>query len=334
MNHRASRTRSCALAAAVVAVAMLSLAAGLRSQENLGRGRVAGKVLDERKQPVEGARVVAQCLTALGTKLDARTDHKGGFVIGGMGTGPWRFTAAKAGYREAVLDLDVHQLRANPSIVLILKDVAAAAPVEEEPRKDAEDALDRGNRLLAEERYAEARELLERFLGTHPDAYQVRLQIGQCGLKLGELERAEGDLKALLDEILKRAGSYGQEAALASQALAGLGEAAVKRNDIEAGMAYFRQALEISPASETVAYNVAEILFANQKTDEAIQYYLMAVGIRKDWAKPYNKLGIAYLNKGDYAKALEYLRKSVAVDPDSPAAAEARNIIAAIEKIK
>ncbi|HSA95977.1 MAG TPA: tetratricopeptide repeat protein, partial [Acidobacteriota bacterium] len=80
--------------------------------------------------------------------------------------------------------------------------------------------------------------------------------------------------------------------------------------------------------------DVAEILFANQKTDEAVPYYLMAIGIRKDWSKPYNKLGLAYLNKGDYAKALEYLRKFVAMGPQSQAAAEARNIIAAIEKIK
>jgi predicted Zn-dependent protease len=333
MKSRACRKGLGAVVGAAALAVMLVLPSGLRPQENLGRGRVAGKVVDERDQPVEGARIVAQSLTALGTRLDARTNGKGGFVIGRMGTGPWRFTASKPGFREATLDVDVHQLRANPPIVLILKDVAAAAP-SDDPRKDAEDALARGNRLLAEEKYAEARDILERFLGEHPDAYQVRLQIGQCGLKLGEMERAEGDLKALLGEISKRSGSYDKEAALASQALSSLGEAAVKRNDIGAGMAYFRQALEISPASETVAYNVAEILFANQKADEAIQYYLMAVEIRKDWPKPYHKLGMAYLNKGDYAKALEYLRKFVTMDPQSPAAAEARNIIAAIEKIK
>jgi tetratricopeptide (TPR) repeat protein len=333
-ERRIFRRRLAPLAATVAAVACWVIwAAGLGAQENLGRGRVAGKVLDERKLPVGGALVVAQSLTALGTKLDARTDDKGGFVIGGMGSGPWRFIAAKPGYQDAALDVDVHQLRANPPIVLILKDAGAPA-AGESPRKEAEDALEQGNRLLAEGKYEEAREVLESFLSAHPDAYQVRLQIGQCDLKLEELDKAEGELKTLLDEILKRSGSYDKEAALAAQALAGLGEAAVRRSDSEAGMAFFRQALEISPTNETVAYNVAEILFANQKTDEAIQYYLMAIEIRKDWPKPYNKLGIAYLNKGDYARALEYLRKFVAMDPQSQAASEARNIIAAIEKIK
>ena len=333
MKSRASWKGLGAVVGAVAVAVMLVLPSGLRSQENLGRGRVAGKVVDERDQPVEGALIVAQSLTALGTKLDARTNGKGGFVIGGMGSGPWRFTASKPGFRDAALDVDVHQLRANPTVILVLKDVAAEAPAAG-ARQEAEDALTRGNELLAAERYAEAREVLETFLNDHPEAYQVRLQIGQCGLKLGELDRAEGELKTLLDEILKRSGSYDQEAALATQALAGLGEAAVKRNDIEAGMTFFRQALEVSPTSELVAYNVAEILFANQKTDEAIQYYLMAIRIRKDWPKPYNKLGMAYLNKGDFAKALEYLRKFVAMDPQSQAAAEARNVIAAVEKMK
>jgi tetratricopeptide (TPR) repeat protein len=335
MNTERGPRRRCfgPFVAAVAAVAWFALAAAPGGQENLGTGRVSGKVIDERKQPVEGAQIIAQSLTALSTKLDARTDAKGGFVIGGLGMGPWRFTASKSGYQNAVLDVDVHQLRANPPIVIVLKaaEVAAAA---DGSREAAENVLAQGNTLLAEEKYAEARELLEQFLDGHPDAYQVSLQIGQCGLKLGELDRAEKSFAALLDEILKRSGSYAKEAVLATQALSGLGEAAVKRNDIDAGMTFFRQALEVSPEDEKVAYNVAEIFFGNQKTDEAIQYYLMAIQIRKGWPKPYDRLGLAYLNKGDYVKALEYLRTFVAMDPESPAAAEARTIIAAIERIK
>jgi tetratricopeptide (TPR) repeat protein len=322
-----------AAGAGIAVVVMLALPARLGAQENLGRGRISGKVIDEKGRPVEGAQIVAQSLTALTTQLDTRTDGKGSFVIGGMGTGPWRFTASKSGYLDAAQDIDVHQLRANPPIVLVLKDIAAAVP-EDDRQREAADVLNRGNQLLSAGRYAEAREQLDMFLSDHPKAYRVRLQIGLCWLKEGELDKAEAELKILLDTIMKESGSYDQDADLAAQALAGLGEAAVKRNDIETGMTYFRQALGISPTSEIAAFNVAEILFANQKTDEAIQYYLMAIQIKKDWPKPYNKLGMAYLNKGDYAKALEYLRQFVAMDPQSQAAAEARNIIAAIEKIK
>lgn len=327
------RALSVASAVGLAVLATLAAAADPRAQDNLGRGRVTGKVMDESKRPLEGVRVIAQSLTAQGTNLEARTDGKGGFVIGGLGTGPWRLTASQAGFLDAAQEVDVHQLRPNPPVVLVLKGIAVAAPADE-TRKAAEDVLARGNELLAAERYAEAREQLENFLRANPEAYPVRLQIGQCGLKLGDLDRAEADLKILLDTILEKAGSYDQEAPLAAQALAGLGEAAVKRDDIETGMTFFRQALDIFPKNELLAYNVAEILFANQKTDEAILYYLLAIRIRTDWPKPYHKLGMAYLNKGDFPKALEYLHKFVTMDPQSQAAAEARNIIAAIEKMK
>lgn len=336
MTHAYRRFRRGRLAGLLGGLALLvfwSGPAGLRAQENLGRGRVSGKVVDASNRPVAGALVVAQSLTALGTKLEAKTDAKGAFVVGGLGTGLWRFSAGKSGFVEAAQDVDVHQLRPNPPLVLVLKEPAGAAPADD-ARRAIEDDLARGNALLAAERYEEARELLVGFLKDHPDAYRVRLQIGLCSLKLGDLDWAETDLKAFLDTVLEKSGSYDKEGPLAAQALAGLGEAAVKRGDVEAGMARFREALAVPPASELVAYNIAEILFANQRTDEAIRHYLMAVEIKKDWPRPYHKLGMAFLNKGDYPKALEYLRKFVALDPESPAAAEARNVIAAVEKMK
>jgi Tfp pilus assembly protein PilF len=332
-RHRAYPPGPAIVAAGFAAVVMLAIAAGLGAQENLGRGRVTGNVLDENKRPLEGVRIIAQSLTALTTKLEARTDGKGGFVVGGLGTGLWRFSAVMSGCQDVFQDVDVRQLRPNPPVVLVLKPIPAAVP-KDEAGKGTLDVLARGNELLAADKYPEARELLETFLSGHPEAYQIRLQIGLCWLKENEPEKAEAELKTLLDHILKVSGSFDKDAALASQTLAGLGEAAVRRNDIETGMTHFRRALDLSPASEILAYNVAESLFSNQRTDEAIPYYLMAIQIKKDWPRPYQKLGMAYLNKGDFVKALEYLRLFVAMDPASPAAAEARQTIAAIEKIK
>ena len=145
MNTERRPRRKCfgPLVAAVAAVAWFALPAAPGGQENLGRGRVSGKIIDERKQPVEGAQIIAQCLTAMRTKLDARTDAKGGFIIGGLGTGPWRFTARKSGYQDAALDVDVHQLRANPPLVIVLKDAAVAAAADGS-REAAENALTKG----------------------------------------------------------------------------------------------------------------------------------------------------------------------------------------------
>ncbi len=321
-----------ALRIGVVVILLIVSPHGLNAQENLGKGRITGKVVDAEKRPLEGVLIVAQSLTALNTKLDAKTDRKGYFAIAGLGTGMWRISASKSGFMDAYQDIDVHQLRPNPPVVLVLKDSAASSEAISE--NVTSDSLNKGNQLLAEEKYEEARIIFEKFLSQSPESYQIRLQIGMCWLKQGDLDKAEAELKLVLDKVLQTSGSYEKAAALSMQALAGLGEAAIKRNDIVAGQKFFRQALEVSPTNEVLAYNMAEILFSNQKTDEAIQYYLLAIQIKKEWPKPYYKLGMAYLNKGDFAKALEYLRQFIALDSQSPAAAEARNIIVAVEKMK
>jgi len=331
MKHPALRKSLIAVGAGIAAALGLFLASGLGAQDNLGHGRVSGQVVDAKKQPLAGVQIVAQSLTTLTTQLNTQTDKKGYFVVGGMGTGTWRFTASKSGYRAAVLDVDVRQLRSNPPVLLALEEIGAAV-LEDGTAKDPGAALARANQLLVEEKYEEARTLLERYLSDHPDAYQVRLQIGMCWLKQGAADKAETELRLLLDNVLQKSGSYDKDPALSEAALAGLGEAAVVRGDLETGMKHFSQALEISPTNELLAYNVGEILFSNQKIDEAIQYYLLAVRLKKDWPKPYHKLGLAYLNKGDFPKALEYLRLFVGLDPQSPAANEARKIIDAIEK--
>jgi len=333
MNRHFGNESPVAWMTAALAALLIACPPAVGAPENLGRGRVPGKVVDENKVPLAGVQIMAQSLTSLSTKLEAKTDSKGGFVVGGMGTGMWRFTASKEGFQTAVQDVDVHQLRANPLVVLVLRSFAAAA-AEDTMQKEAGDALERGNQLLLAEKYAEARVLLEKFRSDHPEAYPVGLQIGMCWLKEGELDQAEAELKLLLENVVKKSGSYDQEAPLAMQALSGLGEAALKRGDNETGMKYFRHALLVSPTSEILAYNVAEILFANQKADEAVPYYLQAIQIKKEWPKPYRKLGLAYLNKGDMPKALEYLRQFVALDPESAEAAEARATIAALEKMK
>ena len=99
----------------------------------------------------------------------------------------------------------------------------------------------------------------------------------------------------------------------------------------EAGCEIIRVAV---PDDEAAAYNVGEILFSNQKTDEAIRYFELAAKIRKDWPKPYHKLGFVYLNKGDYAKSLENFKAFIALDPGNPEVPNVKNVMEAIEKMK
>ena len=317
----------------VSALLLIFLASGspLAAQENLGRGRVTGIVVDEKGNPVEGALIVAESLQGK-AKLEGSSDKKGHFAIAGFGTGGWRITASKDGYVKSFVEMGVSQLKANPPLSLTLKKVTGLAAFFQD--KASTDLFDKGNQLIEEGKYDEAIKVFEEFLAKYPEIYQTYLNIGSCYLKKGDLEKAALEFQLVLDKTLQMHGSYNRDVATSIRALSGLGEIALRKGDFESAQKYFTQALEVSPQDEVAAHNVGEIFFSNQKVDDAIKYFELAIQIKKDWSKPYYRLGIVYLNKGDFAKSLECLNKFIQMDPENPDVPQAKNMIEAIEKIK
>ncbi len=331
MINARSRTNPVLVLAAFVLVAMSGALSISGSQANLGRGRINGEVVDESSEPIAGAKIVAAFVKGT-TTLDGVSDKTGRFAIAGLGTGLWRVTAAKEGYVESFVEMDVSQLKPNPPITLILKRIRDLQGLR--PGTSGIEIIDRGNALIQEKKYDEAIAAFKEFQAQNPDLYQIRLNIATAHLQKGDLEAAESEFKAVLEKIQDVHGDLMEDRATAVRAYSGLGELSLKQGDLEAGQDFFRKALKISPEDEAAAYNVGEIFFSNQKIDEAIEYLELAVKINKDWPKAYHKLGFVYLNKGEYGKALENFKKFIELDPENPDVANVRNMMAAIEKMK
>ena len=315
------------IAAIIVAVFNLPLAA----QDDLGKGRISGTVADDNGAPLEGALIVAQSLRSE-TKLEGRSDGKGKFAIAGLGTGNWRIIASKDGYGSSSLDMSIRQLAGNPPIAFTLKKVSDAAAVASD--KEALSLLDQGNVLITQENYDQALLVFQEFQGKYPEIYQVHLNIGTCYLRKGDLDKAEAEFKLVLDKTLETHGDLKKDAEVSLRASTGLGEVSLLRGDFDAAQKHFAQALDISPQDQAAAYNVGELLFSNQKIDEAIRYLELAIQIKKDWSKPYLKLGYVYLNKGDFAKSLENFNAFIKLDPENPEVPQVKNMIDTIEKMK
>lgn len=318
----------------ILALAALLLAAPALSsaQENLGRGRISGTVVDENGDPVEGAQVVAQSQQST-AKLEGTSDKKGRFAIAGFGTGVWQFEVTKAGYVGEAQQVEVRQLRTNLPVTMTMKKMTGLAALQADKAGLSE--IDRGNTLLQEGKVDEAIQVFEAFIAERPEIYQIRLNVAAAYVKKGDLDRGESEFQRVLEQsAAANQGDYKRDKAVAMRALSGLGEIALKRDDLPTAQKYLQEGLQVSPEDETAAYNVGEILFSNQKIDEAIGYFEMAIRIKPAWSKPYHRLGLVYLNKGDFAKSLEYLNKFVELDPESPEVPAVRNVIAAIEKMK
>jgi tetratricopeptide (TPR) repeat protein len=311
--------------------AVLVLAPAAAAQNNLGRGRISGSVVDENGNPIEGAKVVVQSLTSP-TRLDAVSDAKGRFAVGGMGSGEWDIAVTRDGYAPGSLVVNISQLKPNAPATIALKKLAGVEAFKAD--KSSSEMFDKGNQFYVEGRYDEAIAIFEAIAEKYPEIYQVHLNLGSNYLKKGDLDKAQSEFQLVLDKTLQVKGSYDKDTSIAFRGFSGLGEIALKRSDFETAQKHFRQALEISPLDETAAYNVGEIFFSNLKIDEAIAYFELAIKINKDWSKSYNRLGMVYLNKGDFAKARENFQAFITMDPANPEAANAKAMIAAIDKIK
>jgi tetratricopeptide (TPR) repeat protein len=297
----------------------------------MGRGRISGQVVDESGAAVPAAKVVVQSLQGT-ARLEGTTDKKGHFAVAGMGSGPWRITVTKEGYVSAYTDRQVSQLKTNPPLALTMQKVAGAQGLRTE--EESRSLLDQGNALLEEGKFDEALAAFEQFLAKYPEIYAARLNVATAYLKKGDLDRAESEFRGVLAKVVEVHGEAAKDKTTSLRALSGLGELALKRGDFTAAQKSFREALEISPEDAAAAYNVGEIFFSNQKVDEAITYFELATRVKKDWPKAYHRLGLVYLNKGDFDKALENLRKFIELDPQNPEAANVKATIAAVEKMK
>jgi Tfp pilus assembly protein PilF len=92
------------------------------------------------------------------------------------------------------------------------------------------------------------------------------------------------------------------------------------------------RAAEAPLASREVFYNLAEIKFSRNETDQAALWYKKASDADGSWGKPVLKLGTIAMNKGDKRTAATAMRQVIAIDPTSPEAAQARTTLEQLEK--
>ncbi len=87
-----------------------------------GMGRVQGSVIDEGGAPIDGVTVKATLPGSSGS-IDATSNAKGEWAIGGMGKGEWEVTFEKAGFapRKAKISLTVELARIPPIPVTMKK---------------------------------------------------------------------------------------------------------------------------------------------------------------------------------------------------------------------
>jgi tetratricopeptide (TPR) repeat protein len=311
-------------AGAVIVFLTAGLAIG---QAGRGIARMGGAVVDKDGKPVQGAKVTALFDEPGGSTFETTTDRKGEWVFMGVGTGNWLVTAAAKGYLPVTVNTYVRQLEKNPKVTLKLEKQAIGSGVVQD--EATFQSLEEGNAFFKDGKYETALTMYEEFLAKNPGAYQVLLNIGDCYREKGEYDKAVEKYNQL---IAQSAGDVTMGKNLSAKGLAAIGLCFMKQGKLAESQDYFKKSIEMAPQDENLPYNVAEIYFSNQNTEEAIRYFEMAIQIKPDWPDPYYRVALAYLNKGDNPKAIENLEKFIKLEPETERTAQAKAILEAIKK--
>jgi Tfp pilus assembly protein PilF len=311
-------------------LALLFVAQQAEAQGGQGKARLQGLVLDEAGNPIASAKVVLDLQARETAERVEMTNKNGEWAMVNLGSGTWRVTVSYEGYIPTTTTVFVSQLQKNPKVVLRLKkpEISKDAVITDEASLAY---IEQATKLFNDKEYDQALIILEQFLAQNPKAYQVQLLIGDCYREKGEIDKAIEIYDKAIEDA-KADEKMGPQ--VMAKGLAALGDCYLKKNDLDKAQEYFKQSVDASPEDETLAYNVGEIFFSNQKLDEAILYFTKATEIKPDWATPYYKLGLVSLNKADYEKAKEHFRKFLTVESEGELAAQAKNILETLDKLK
>jgi len=98
-----------------------------------------------------------------------------------------------------------------------------------------------------------------------------------------------------------------------------IGKELADRGQNDLAEAHFRNAIQYSPDLGLARYNLATLLQRENRTDEALQQYLLALPRMSDpleLAQTHNNLGALFLARNQYAEALAQFDSAIHINPD------------------
>lgn len=299
--------RKSTLAATLAAAALLLPALPAGAQSWAGKGRLQGEVTSADGKPVAGAKVtLRKGDSAVDPKADGpkpvTTNDRGKWSILGLTQGAWGVLIEKEGFEDSEGRVQVNEFGINPPIRVTLAAGAApapaAAPAPQKPAASSADdpgaTFERGNALVQEGKFAEARAEYEKALPGLQPASQARV-------------------------LLSIAETYGREKKT-DEAIATIRKALEIQPD--------------NPASHKllggVLIDAGIQLYNANKLQEALDQFTQATEADPASADAFYYRGLAHLGLNQSAEAKAGFQKALELDPKHPKAAEIKEFISSL----
>jgi len=293
-----------------VLLIVLFISALASAQAYKGQGRINGVVTDKQGHPLEGV-TIRLYLDKVKSGFETETDEDGEWKAWWIRGGTWKIDFEKPGYMPHKLDAEVNEWKKNPPILVTMKKVAGAVLTEE-----LVEALNEGNELFDQMKYAEAISSYQRILEKLPDAYIINKNIGNCYFQMEKYEAAEKYYKKVLEQD-----PDDQEIMML------IGNTYTNRGENEKASEWY-QKIDFEKISDpTVLYNIGSNFYSSQKNEDALKYYKRAIKIKADFLDALYQLGLVHLALGNYQDSIQVFKNYLEKDPDSERSVQVRNFI-------
>ena len=310
----------------LVALAFAAAVPG-HTQAWAGRGRLQGVVKDEGGKPVQGAKITLRKGT---DRVDPKasgpdpitTDKNGKWSILGLGEGPWGILIEKEGYIPSEGQAPVNEFGVAQPINVVLKVIPKEViqkAQQESTAGQAKAAIERGNALLNEGKFAEARA-----------SYQAGMA------KLDDKTLHPAILRAIADtyyrenkvneaiDTLKQALALAPDDVDSLRLITNLLVAANRESEAQAYMAKLPQGTTMDP---NTILNLGIKAFNEGKMDQALAQFDRAVKENPNLADAYYYRALTYLNQDKKPQAKADLQKLLEIDPNNKYAKDARDML-------
>lgn len=266
--------------AAFAAVALLLSAAGATAQGWRGQGRVAGKVTDESKKPLEGV-TVKLLLPGSSGGLDLKTDKKGEWVAGGIASGNWQIDFLKDGYESRRISVPVEETARVPSVQTVLAAVAV------DPNQVIAAEMQKAGGLIGEKKFAEAQAVYADLLAKYPQAYQLELAVARAYHMEGAHDKEIEHLKKYLE---KDPGNVAVKLLTGAEM--------IQKGNPEEGRALLATVDDTQVKEPAVFVNIGVNLVNQKKAADAMPFFDKAIARFPDSPDAYYYRGLCELQLG------------------------------------
>jgi len=261
-----------------------------------------GKIIDTQKNPIEGVEInIRDEVTNLA--FTEKTDKNGTYKFAGLPHGDYQVTISKEGFaiKKGEWKYEAPQDRMKRVEIPTLMLISQTQALEIERLKEVGTGIKESADKIRQGDLDGAVAQLKGILDKSPKDVNALFLIGMAYSKKQMFPEATGAFLQVAEITPTFAAAFHQ-----------LGVCYQQQDQPDMALEAYKKTLELDPANTDAFYNSGLILFKLSRVDEALERFERAVVLKPDDPAFLEMAGRCYINKADYAKAIEYLEKAKA----------------------